>query len=240
MAKIPLVFLHGFCEDHHIWHPFTDVFTDHYQVITLDLPVEDTVEGMAEHVHDYLSGLDLPPFILIGHSMGGYVSLAYAEKYGEQLKGICLFHSHPFADDADKKEHRTKSMEFVARQGAAAYVRQVIPNLFAPGYANTHKEEVEQALNWADAFYPPERLQAYLKAMRDRPDRSAVLRNIGVPVLFIIGGKDGAVPHKYSMEQTHLPAESHIHLLPEVGHMGFYEATSETQQIIQDFINHLA
>jgi len=239
----PVVLLHGFCEDRRIWHDFqTDLARD-YQVIAIDLPgfgQSETLENAsinnyAEGVRAIIEQLNLQDLILIGHSMGGYVALAFAEKNASSLLGLGLFHSHPFADEADKKDARTKAAEFVKTHGAGTYTSQLLPKLFAPDFSKKHPEIIRQLVENA-ASYTNEGIVAALQAMRDRPDRSAVLQTLQCPVLFIIGEKDTAVSQEYSSAQTHLPQTAAIHILPKVGHMGMFEASEETLKIVRDFI----
>lgn len=239
-----VVLLHGFCEDSRMWEDFSqDLVEEKYRVITIDLPgfgqsavwPDVRIADMAEAVDAVLKELKQDKVIMIGHSMGGYVSLAYAEKYPEKLIGLGLFHSHPYADSEDKKEGRQKGIGFIKRQGSALYVKQLIPALFAPDFVNSNAFLIEK-LTFRASKYPAEGIIAGLQAMKNRPDRSAVLSSIACPVLFIIGKKDQAVPAKESMEQTHLPGISTIHIMEKVGHMGMFEATKHTQLYVRKFI----
>jgi pimeloyl-ACP methyl ester carboxylesterase len=240
-----VVLLHGFCEDSRIWEDFkVDLIEEKYRVICIDLPgfgqsdvIEDiSIAGMAEAVATVVKSLKLDKMLLIGHSMGGYVGLALAEKYPALLSGLGLFHSQAREDSEEKKEGRRKSMDFILRQGSALYVKQTIPGLFAPKFINSNTFLIEK-LTFRASRYQPAGIVAALKAMKDRPDRSAVLKQIKCPVLFIIGKLDAAIPEENSLEQTHLPKVADIHILDKVGHMGMFEATKQTQGIVRQFAN---
>ena len=239
-----VLLIHGFCEDSRMWEDFSqDLVEEKYKVITIDLPgfgqsdvwSDVSIADMAEAVHAVLQELKQEKVILIGHSMGGYVGLAFAEKHSEMLAGLGLFHSHPYADSDDKKEGRQKGIGFIRRQGSALYVKQLIPALFAPDFVNSNAFLIEK-LTFRASKYDAEGIIAALQAMKDRPDRSAVLSSISCPVLFIVGKKDQAVPVDKSIEQTHLPAISSIHIMEKVGHMGMFEATKHTQLFVRKFI----
>jgi len=222
-----LVFLHGFGEDSSMWDEFTQVFSKN-KIIRIDLPgfgksepVENvSIEDMADAVKAVLNELKIKSCILIGHSMGGYVSLAFAKKYESILKGLGLFHSHPFADTEEKKNNRLKSIKFLEKNGHIHFVKQLVPKFFA-----------DQMIHRASQYTTKGFINA-THAMINRHDQSAVLRNIQCPVLFIIGKKDEFFPLKYSLDQTAFPNIADILVLDDVGHAGMFEAKKETRKQI--------
>lgn len=240
--SLPIVLLHGFCEDSRVWEEWL-AFLPGRHFISIDLPgfgnselTENlTIESMAEAVNAVLQHLNVEKCLLTGHSMGGYVSLAFAEKYEEKLAGLCMFHSHPFADSEEKKAGRLKSVDFIKKNGHILYVRQMIPQLFAYDYSKGYQMEVNRLIHNA-IHYSPEAIIAALDAMRLRPDRSAVLENIDCPVLLLIGKHDNAVPLDLSMAMSHLPQRASIHVFPTVGHMGMFSAQRETAKAFREFL----
>ncbi|MBK8702674.1 MAG: alpha/beta fold hydrolase [Saprospiraceae bacterium] len=238
----PVVLLHGFCEDSAIWEGYDEGLPG-CRIIRIDLPgfgASQALSGAsigdrADAVYAVVSAVLSERFVLIGHSMGGYVSLAFAEKYPQLLLGLGLFHSHPFADLGDKKAGRDKSIAFIRQYGHVPFVRQLIPGVFAPAYVETHPSRINYLIDRATS-YSAEAIIDALEAMRDRPDRSHVLRTLPLPVLFIIGRLDGSIPASQSMEQTHLPAVADIHVLEEAAHMGMWEAPEKTLRIVRDFV----
>ena len=239
----PLVFLHGFCEDSRMWDDFIIPFSN-YQVVRIDLPgfgkselqEAHTIEIMAACVDAVVTHLKLRKIVLIGHSMGGYVSLAYAKKKEDQLLGLCMFHSHPFKDTPEKEKGRDKGIDFIQRNGSIHYIKQVIPSLFAYDFSKGYQFEVNKLLYNA-AQYSPDGIIAALTAMKNRSDNTAVLENISCPVLFIIGKEDIAVPLEISLAQTHLPKIADIQILPTIGHMGMFEAKRKTTKMLKNFIS---
>lgn len=239
-AGLPVVFLHGFCEDHRVWETFYDSFPD-CQMICIDVPgfghsTRSTVPYHG-HVADIVAALlkekGIEECILIGHSMGGYISLAFAEKYGSMLKGLGLIHSSPYADDKKKKAKRLKEKKFIGRHGSEKYVSELIPKLFPKKYASS--KIVKQLIKQAQQ-YTPEGIQDGLIAMMNRPDRSHVLENIECPVLVIAGEEDIVVPLKKSLSFSAYPSICSMHFLPKVAHMGMFEAPKKCRQILNDFI----
>lgn len=172
---------------------------------------------------------------LIGHSMGGYISLAMVDKNPGKFRSLGLFHSSSFADSDEKKKTRNKSIEFIRVNGSAAFIRQSTPNLFS----NTFKirsPEIIEALIEQYAVLDPLSLISYYEAMIKRPDRSFVLKGFAGPVLFFIGEKDPAVPLADSLRQCHLPQLSHIHIFENMAHMGMLENREQTNWVLEEFL----
>lgn len=234
----PVILIHGFAEDGDIWKNQIEFLKDHFTLIIPDLPgsgqsemINDmSIEGMAELIKELivpeLNFLNQPAegdgICLIGHSMGGYISLALAEKYPTMFSSIALVHSSAFADTEEKKANRLKSIEFIKKNGAFEFLKAVIADLFTENwYAGNRKivdDLIEKSKNFTD-----EAIIAYYQAMINRPDRTSVLKNFNNPILFIIGEHDKAVPFQQSLQQCYLPAQAYIHILRKSAHMGMFE-----------------
>lgn len=240
----PVVLVHGFCEDSYVWDEFRhDLLEEQYRVIRIDLPGfgqsiagPRTVEGYAQAVEAVLQHLNLGRVTFVGHSLGGYVGLALAELFPDRLRGLGLFHSHPYADSGDKRANREKSIDFIERQGHWLFVKQLMPNLFSERYAASHPFLIDK-LTFRASRAPGQGIINALRAMADRPDRSEVLRSFPRPVLFLVGLQDKAVPPAALDEQLALPAIADIHVFESVAHMGMFEATRPCQLALRRFID---
>lgn len=240
----PLLLIHGFCESKELWKDFQQVLSKNYRVISLDLPgfgesplkkKEITLEYMAEKVNDLLVHLEVDQCVMIGHSLGGYVTLAFAEKYEQKLKGMGLFHSSAFPDSPEKRKSRNKTIEFIEKNGSEVYAESFVSGLFH----EPNRDQLKEVIEWVTAMAaatPKESIIATTKAMRDRKNRIDVLKNIKAPVLFIVGENDPAIPLDASLEQVSMPAKSVKHILSETGHMGMFEKKEETLKIVEDFL----
>ena len=239
-----VVLLHGYCEDQKMWDHFIPLLPS-AKYITIDLPgfgsseviSNISIEGMAEVVMEVLKELQIDNVTLIGHSMGGYISLAFAEKFPTALSGLGLFHTHPYEDSELQKATRNKSIDFLERHGSALYAKQLIPKLFPDGFTKFNNSLLDKLIFRASQF-PLEGLINGQQAMRDRPDQSQVLETANYPVQYIIGKKDTTLDEKRLIEQTTLASNSSIHILPAVGHMGMFEAPEETANLVRQFIIH--
>jgi pimeloyl-ACP methyl ester carboxylesterase len=233
-AGKPVVLIHGFAEDGDVWTNQIEFLKDHFYLIIPDLPgsgksglIHDmSIEGMAEVIKELLN-IELQKFPLqgaegVGHSMGGYIGLALAEKYPRLLSSIALVHSSAFADSEEKKANRLKSIEFVKKNGAYEFLKAVIFDLFSETWAAANRETIDRQIEKCKAF-TDEAIIAYYQAMVNRPDRTHVLKSFPKPILFIIGEHDKAVPFEQSMQQCYLPNLSYIHILRNSAHMGMLE-----------------
>lgn len=237
-----IVLLHGFGEDGEVWRNQADLFP-HHRLIIPDLPgsgqselLEQTsMESLARSVVAILDAEGAEQCILIGHSMGGYITLAFADHYAERLKGFGLFHSTAYADSEEKKETRRRGVQFIRRYGAPEFLKTAIPNLYGPVSKKERKELIEEHLLSIHNF-SGEALVSYYEAMIARPDRSHLLSMTSLPVLFIAGSHDGALPFEEVMRQSHLPRLSYIHILEHSGHMGMVEEPEESNKALLSYI----
>ncbi len=241
---MPVLFLHGFCETKDIWAQFIKPMGTAYRILTVDLPgfgeSRDNpnyhrVEDMAAEVDQLIRALHLPPLIVVAHSLGGYVALALAERNPGQFAGLCLFHSTAFADTEEKKQTRNKTADFIEKNGVEPFIDNFVPPLF---FKDRHAElaaEIERTRQIC-LTTPRETAVGVTKAMRDRPDRTHVLREAAYPVLFIAGKADEAVPFQTAKEQFFLPGHAIVQVLARTGHMGLLEHPEETRQMVEKFV----
>ena len=249
----PLILLHGFAEDGNIWNFQVEKLKENFYVIVPDLPGS----GQSEMLEGDISIEDYAEVIkaiadkeiiqarknkerknlltLIGHSMGGYISLAFAEKYPELLNAFGLFHSTAYADDLAKKATRRKGIEFIRKNDVSTFIKSTTPNLFSEKTKKENPDVVETVITQYKNF-SGEALIQYYEAMIRRPDRTSVLRSFRKPVLFIIGRQDTAVPLQSSLEQCYLPAVSYLHILKNSGHMGMLEDENAATAFLLNFL----
>ena len=245
----PVVLLHGFAEDGDIWQHQIEFLKDHFTVIIPDLPGTGksdmiagmSIDGMADVIKEILiielSQFPLQQAVLIGHSMGGYITLAFAEKYPQLLTGFGLVHSSAFADNEEKKAARLKSIEFIKDKGAYEFLKTTIPGLFLTDAAGLKPPDpYVSVLIEKGKKFTPEALIAYYQAMITRQDRTEVLKTFKGPVLFIIGEHDKAIPFDQSLQQCYLPEQSDVHILQNSAHMGMVEEKDNVNKALLNFI----
>jgi pimeloyl-ACP methyl ester carboxylesterase len=244
---LPVMLVHGFTEDRRIWDPLLTGIDDKYKWILPDLPGSgqsafngslNQLKDFAEAQYSIIENENIGEFVLIGHSMGGYISLAFAEKYPEKIRALGLFHSSSFPDSPEKKESREKNIRFIQKHDPALFVEQAIPGLFSESFRAEHPKEIRK-LTDRYANFSRESLVLYLDCMKNRPATTGVLTSIPKPVLFIIGEEDKAVPVKDALEQCHLPRISYIHILTHTAHMGMIENTNLCNSFIDRFLSEI-
>ena len=240
-----VMLVHGFTEDRRIWDALLTGMENKYHWIIPDLPGSGesafnpslkSLRDFSELIGSILKNENLQELILIGHSMGGYISLAFAEKYPEKIRALGLFHSSSYPDTEEKKEARDKNIRFIQNHDPALFVEQTIPGLFSDAFKEEHDEEIRKLID-RYANFRRESLVQYLDAMKNRPATTAVLESISKPVLFIMGEDDKAVPIKDSLEQCHLPRISYIHILTRTAHMGMIENSSLCNSFVDRFLS---
>ncbi len=245
----PLVFIHGFCEDHTIWADFVGPFTARYTVLLPDLPGFGhsslpphglTMDFYADCIMAMLAAEKLSRFAIVGHSMGGYVTMNIAERFPQQLAGFGLFHSFASADDAAKKKDRERVADFVTVNGSAPFVRELFKVLFGLRFVKDHQHTIDALVKHAEATSSARGVAYAALAMRDRRDTTAVLKKTKVPVLFIIGKEDKAIPVEKSLQQSHLPAHSVISVLKNTGHMGMVETPADCRLALHEWLSLIA
>lgn len=237
-----VVFLHGYLENQKMWNFFADNLSNSYQVLLIDLlghglsEVYDeihTMEFMAEKVNEVLVHLEMDRVVMIGHSMGGYVTLAFAEIFPEKLVGILLLNSTTLPDSDEKKLQRLKAVD-AARKNLDTMIRVSIPTLFAAENRENLKEEIELAKSIARET-PVSGVTAALYGMRTRADRTYLLNEFKGEIGLVIGLHDEAVnPVEF---KKLIPSQPNIHQLEiQTGHMSHLESPEQTLAFIQDFL----
>ncbi|HYI77871.1 MAG TPA: alpha/beta hydrolase [Chryseolinea sp.] len=240
-AGKPVVLLHGFPFHQSIWDGYRERLSDEFRVVTVDLPgfgkspplnSPFTLEQVASTLNSFLVNKNLSRVNLIGHSLGGYVALAMVKNDPDLFASLTLFHSTAYADSAEKKESRSKVVEFVQKNGALPFTSGFIPPLF---FNPTHLavERVKKIASEASS----ESVIGYTLAMRDRPDHIKTLEVFKNPTLFLAGKNDPGIPPDSIRKQATHCQKGEIHIFDNVSHMGMLEKPEETVSKIKDFLS---
>jgi len=246
-----VILLHGFGEDGRVWQAQEEKLKEDYKVIVPDLPgsgksemldgtctIQDYAEVVKALADEELEDSEIKRFSLIGHSMGGYITLAFAETYSSMLNSFGLFHSTAFADTIEKIDTRKKAINFIRKNGKEAFLKTSVPHLFTETTEKEDPQMVEKLLSIANDV-SADALVQYYEAMIMRPERLNVLRSFPGPVLLIFGKEDKVVPMNDALYQSHLPSISVVHILNSSAHMGMWEEEDLSSQFLLDFLKNL-
>lgn len=245
-GKETLVLLHGFMENLSIWSDMEAHLSKDFTLLKIDLPGHGksdilaevhTMELMADEVKKVIDQEKMSKIHLLGHSMGGYTALAFAEKFPESIKSLTLFFSTYFADDNEKKEQRIKSYRII-KDAFAHYVRAGIPNLFNQNERDVLEGKIETALEIALSTNNLGAL-ACVKGMVERTDKKHILETLEAKIVVIAGKHDNAV--KTDKTIGHLPDRTNIKsYIVDCGHNGHWEKPSICAEIINtELLHHL-
>ncbi len=248
----PVIFLiHGFAETGNVWIHQTNYLKKYFKLIVTDLPgcgksaelniqpKKITIEDYADCIYAVFKNENITSCAMFGHSMGGYIILAIAEKHPEILSAFGFVHSTAFADSEEKKQNRLRGIEMMKRYGVYAFLKNTTPNLFTQKFKDEHAGDIDALIEQGKLFSKKSLLQCYY-AMMNRRKRINILINSKIPALFIAGKQDNAVSLNDILKQMHLPEISYIHILNNVSHMGMWEAAEIVNERLEEFVNETA
>ncbi len=238
-----VILIHGFLETSETWCNFSKELSQTKRVISVDLAghgessLYESPYTMCKYAEAILHVLEYEniqsPFV-VGHSMGGYVALAFAENYPEKLSGLCLFHSSPYADSDDKKAARTKTIEQIENGELNNICSDHSKAVYASENLDIFKDEIKNGEKIAKQL-TKEGVIASILTMQKRDDRSDILRKLKVSFLYIIGKKDNFIPFDI-IDLIEMPKEYELAVLEMSGHMGMIEEKEKSLKYINDFI----
>ena len=239
-----IVLLHGYLERGDIWQTFTDHMPGDFRFIVPDLPGHGdsgtwgkvhTMDEIAAAIKAILEAEGIQKIFLAGHSMGGYVCMAFADLFPDRLSGYALVHSTPFSDSDEKRENREREISLVLCGKKRQIVLVNIPKAFASVNLERMSPQVESLKQMA-LKSPDDGMIALLNGMKERPDRTVVLKNPELPLLLIGGMKDNYIPLEVFEKLASMAPHSRVLRLENSGHMGFIE---EPELVINAFVELL-
>lgn len=239
-----VVLVHGYLESMYVWDDFVPLLTPHVRVVTVDVPGHGvsqvlgevhTMEMMADVLHGMLDALGIGRATFVGHSMGGYISLAFCAKYPERMDGLVLLSSSPCPDDETKRENRRREIALV-RAGKKDVLAHVAPETgFAVQNRERLKDYIEDLVEQVHVT-EDEGIVALLGGMIARVDQNAMLRASRVPQLFILGRHDNYIPVEAAERFVADNPQAQVVWLDASGHMGFIEEPERCAAAILGFV----
>lgn len=241
-----LVLLHGYCGSSAYWEKIVDELAASIRIIAPDArghgdssAPEDmtyTMELFADDLAGLLDSLGIEKAIVLGHSLGGYIALAFAERHPAKLNAFGLIHSTPFPDGETAKENRDKAVKTIESEGVNAFVDGLIPKLFAQDRLDDMKPELHRckAIGYATSKHGA---MATARGMKVRPDRRDVIKESKLPVLLVAGAQDGLIPPANTF--VAIGAETRKVELEQAGHMSMQECSAQLAEELASFIRSI-
>ena len=242
-----VLLLHGFPATGSLWSEVIPFLAVDFQVIVPDIPgagnstfsINDTLsmQILAKGIHNILVQEQISEVIIAGHSMGGYVALAFADMYPSMVKGISLVHSTAYSDSDEKKILREKTINIIQKGGKGTFVQQMIQGLFAKDYVIKRPEviaaQISEGMKMTD-----ENMVSLYEAMMNREDKTGVLKKGNFPIQWIIGEEDKLLPIEQTLKQCHINDVNFVSYYHKSGHMSMLEMPLVLKNDIMMFCNY--
>ncbi len=235
-----IVLLHGFLENKKMWKEYIELFSEKYRVVAIDLlghgesdclGYVHKMEDNANAVNAVLENLNIEKATIVGHSMGGYVGLAFAELFPEKIQKLVLLNSTSKEDSEERKQNRTRAIKAV-KQNYVSFVSLAIANLFSENNRTRLAEEIEKVKEEA-LKTPLQGIIASQEGMKIRKDREELVRKNLFPILFILGKKDPVLNYEESLSQIEDTTAELVSF--EDGHMSQIENKEELKDVLLNF-----
>ena len=193
------------------------------------------MDMIADVLHEMINSLGIDKVTMVGHSMGGYVSLAFCARYPEQLEGLVLLSSSPNPDTDETKENRRREIALV-RAGKKDALARVAPEA---GFAEHNRRRLKSYIDdLVECVHITEDdgIVALLGGMIERVDQNEMLRKCGVPQLFIMGKHDAYIPEEAAEAIIANNPQAEVAWLENSGHMGFIEEPEACAEALLKFV----
>lgn len=248
---VPLLLLHGFCGEGNIWDTILTFLIPHFKCIIPDFPgygqskfsasfqqyhtpEKFKLSYYAEGIIALLYDLNIKQYFVAGHSMGGYIGLEMLRQSSDNLLNLILVNSHPFADDAEKINHRKRATIFIEKYGTEKFIDELYNQLFSANYVSAHPLKINR-LKQQSGRYSSYTIQSSLFAMLQRSDFSTCLTDFQTPIFHIAGNEDLSISKQINHATAQLPGISQSVTLDQVGHMAMIEKPERCAQHIFNF-----
>jgi len=244
----PVVLIHGFPLSRRMWRPQLSALQEHFRVIAPDLrghgestvpPGPYSMDAMAGDIAALLDRLSVQRAVLVGLSMGGYVSLAFCRLWPQRVSALVLADTKAVPDTPEGKQARDSMISLVQEKGMEAIEEVMLPRLLAPATLRTKPDVAAEVSAMIRGTHPEGAIGA-LQGMRDRPDSTEVLRSLTCPVLCICGEEDVLSPPSAAQEMAALARSGRVEVVPSAGHLPNLENPNAFNSALLAFLSGCA
>ena len=228
---VALVLIHGFPLAKETWDAQALELASRARVIRFDLrglgassvtPGPYLMEALAGDAAGILDALDVGEVVLAGHSLGGYVALAFWRMFAERVRGLGLICTRAGADDDATARGRLELAQRAERDGMAPIVDAFLPRFFGPPIYSEQPQLIERMRVLVERTNP-QGAAAMLRGMAARVSSEDLLAEIDVPLRVVGGRNDTLIPVERSQEIAAAVRGARLDVL-ECGHLPLYEA----------------
>jgi 3-oxoadipate enol-lactonase len=243
-GETPVIFLHGFPFNRHIWDPQVNGLTDSFRVISYDMrgygysgkgESEFSIDLFASDLLGLMDALQIKRAVGCGLSMGGYVLMNAASRNPARFAGLVLADTQCIADSDENKANRSKGIETVKTKGVVAFVEGMLPKLFAAASVENRLpgvERVKSMMMEASA----DSIASTLRALAERQETCNALKSLDIPALILCGKEDGITPMSQSELMNNALKGSEMHVIPDTGHLANIEEPEKFNGYLRDFL----
>jgi pimeloyl-ACP methyl ester carboxylesterase len=244
---LPVIFVHAFPLNQTMWDDQVDALKQTCRAITLDLrgfgrsgfaSSPHSIEQMASDVRGLMKALEIDSAVLVGLSMGGYISLAFYRNYPECVRALVLADTRATSDTPEARDRRIKSAEKAEREGSTAIADDVVPMLLGRSTLSTRSDLIERTRELIEANSPVG-IAAAQRAMASRRDSTDLLAGMSTPVLVIVGSEDSLTPPADAETMHRAIRGSHLRVIEGAGHLSNLEQPRAFNSALSEFIQSL-
>ena len=245
-----LVLLHGYLETMYIFNELIDALKGRYRIITMDLPGHGLTDSApadasgarinslafcADVVAGVLQKCGVEKAVLVGHSMGGYVTLQTLRDHPEVAEAALLIPSHPYPDAPEKAADRARECELIRSGKLYALAQASIPKMYYEENLRRCDDKIIETIELCDT-HDPEGIVSCLKGMMERPDSCEQLKDPVMPVLSIVGDHDNFMPMEKILAMKEAFPKVRFELVENCGHNSFIEQPARDVELVRDFM----
>ena len=246
-GKHPIIFIHGFPFDHHMWNNQIHKFSSNYFTITYDIrglgesdPFDGqfTIEQFVDDLRMVMNEFELEKPVLCGFSMGGYISLRAVQKMEDKFSGLILCDTKAASDNNEAKINRALGIKKINSEGLKKYVEEFIPNCFCE-YSLEHKQPLITEMISRSEYFSPAGVKGCLLAMAGRTDTTEYLSKLNIPALVLCGDEDTLTSPDVMMGMADKMHNSEFYIISKAGHISPVENPEAVNKLIEQFLKKI-
>lgn len=243
-----VLFIHGFPLDRTLWrHQLADLSP--WRLIAPDLrgcgessvpadPAGYSTARYADDLAELLDALEIEDVVACGLSMGGYTLFELLRRHPGRVRAAVFSNTRAEADTPELRVARDALADLARSQGSAAVAEKQLPKVLSPATLERRPEVVKEAREMM-ARAPVAGVVGALRALRDRPDHTATLREIRIPALVIAGAEDQNTTAEGMQRMAGAIRGARFTQIAGAGHLTPLEQPAAFTAALRDFLQTL-